>query len=96
MFKPYSTLLVTSHRALCRKDSLRTLACVFCVSGKGGTGGGGWGHLQGDMHMVAARIGFKKAIVGTRWSTYRPDCMERLRKHYSHLLEGWFLARKAA
>ena len=26
----------------------------------------------------------------------RPDCMDRLRKHYSHLAEGWFLARKAA
>ena len=24
------------------------------MSRKGGTGGGGWGHLQGDMHMVAA------------------------------------------
>ena len=26
----------------------------------------------------------------------RPDYMDRLRKHYSHLAEGWFLARKAA
>ena len=25
-----------------------------------------------------------------------PDCMGRLRKHYSYLAEGWFLARKAA
>ena len=28
--------------------------------------------------------------------TPRPDCMDRLRKHYSHLVEDWFLARKAA
>ena len=48
------------------------------------------------MHMVAARLGFEKAMVGTRWATPRPDCMDRLRKHYSHLAEGWFLARKAA
>ena len=48
------------------------------------------------MHMVAARLGFEKAMVGTRWATPRPDCMDRLRKYYSHLAEGWLLARKAA
>ena len=48
------------------------------------------------MHMVAARLGFEKAMVGTRWATPRPDCMDRLRKHYSHLAEDWYLARKAA
>jgi len=31
----------------------------FWVSRKGGTGGGGWGHLQGAVHMVAARLGFE-------------------------------------
>ena len=29
---------------------------------KGWTGGGGWGHLQDDMHMVAARLGFQSAM----------------------------------
>ena len=29
---------------------------MFCVSRKGGTGGGGWCHLQGDMHMLAAML----------------------------------------
>ena len=48
------------------------------------------------MHMVAARLGFEKAMVGTRRATPRSDCMGRLKKHYSHLAEGWFLARKAA
>ena len=48
------------------------------------------------MHMVAARLGFEKAMVGTRRATPPSDCMDRLRKHYSHLAEGWFLARKAA
>ena len=46
--------------------------------------------------MVAARLGFEKAMVGTRRATPRSDCMDRLRKHHSHLAEGWFLARKAA
>ena len=34
-------------------------------------------------------------MFGTRWATSHPDCMNRLRKHYSHLVEDWFLARKA-
>ena len=42
------------------------------------------------MHMVATRLGFEKAMVGTGRAIPRPDCMDRLRKHY------WFLARKAA
>ena len=48
------------------------------------------------MHMVAARLGFKRAMVGTGWATSCADCMNRLRKYHSHLVEGWFLARKAA
>ena len=48
-----------------RKDSLCVPAHWFCVSRKGGTGGGGGGHPQGAMHMVAARLGFEKAMVGT-------------------------------
>ena len=39
--------------ALRRKDSLCAFARWFCISRKGGTGGGGWGHLQGDLHMLA-------------------------------------------
>jgi len=75
-----------------------TLARWFCVSRKGGTGGGGWGHLQDAVHMVAARLGFEKAMVGncTGRATPCPDCIDKLRKHYSHLAEGWFLTRKAA
>ena len=44
---------------------------------------------------MAARLGFEKAMVGTWWATPIPDCMDRLRKHYSQLADGWFLARKA-
>ena len=55
--------MVTSHCALHRKDSLCALARWFCVSRNGGTRGDGWGHLQGVVHMVAARLGFEKAMV---------------------------------
>ena len=43
------------------------------------------------MHMVAARLGFERAMVGTGWAASHPDRMDRLRKHYPHLAEGWFL-----
>ena len=52
------------------------------------------GHPQGVIHMVAARLGFERAMVRAGWATSCHDCMNRLRKHYSHLVEGWFLARK--
>ena len=68
----------------------------FCVSRKGGTGGGGWGRLQGDMHIVAARLGCQSVMVGTRWANSCPGCMNRLRKRYSHLVGGSFLAGKVA
>ena len=76
--KSYSALLATSHCTLRRKDSLCVLACWFCVSRKGGTGGGGCGHRLGAVHMVAARLGFEMAMVGTGRATPRPDCMDRL------------------
>ena len=46
-------------------------------------------------HMVTARLGCERAMGGTWWATSCPDRMDRLTKHYSHLVEGWFLARKA-
>ena len=35
------------------------------MSRKGGTGGDGWDHQQSDMHMVAARFGCERVMVGT-------------------------------
>ena len=90
-FKFYSALLVTSHFAVCRKDSLYALACKFCISRKGGTEGSGLGHLQ-----VAARLGCESSIIGTRWANSLPGCMDRLRKRYSHFAGGSFLARQIA
>ena len=95
-FKPYSTLFITSYCALRRKDNLCTLARRFCVSRKGGTGGGGLGHPQGAVHMAAARLGCKRTMVGTRWANSHPGRKSRLRKRYSHLLGGSFLAGKTS
>ena len=38
---------------------------------KGGTGAAGWGHPQGAVHMVAASLGFEKAMVGTGRAIWR-------------------------
>ena len=38
----------------------------------------------------------ERAMVGTGWANSHPCCIDRLRKYYSYLVEGSFLARKAA
>ena len=85
-----------SYCALRRKDSLCALARRFCISRKGGTGGGGWGYPQGVVHMAAARLGRKRIMVGTGWAISWPGYMSRLRKHYPHLSGGSFLAENAS
>ena len=40
-------------------------------------------HPQGDMHMMAARLGCESAMARTGWANSCPGCMDRLRKHYS-------------
>ena len=40
----------------------------FCVSRKGGTGGGGWVHLLSANSMAVSWLGCRKAMVGTEWS----------------------------
>ena len=57
--------------------------------------GGGWGHPQDAVHMAAVRLDCKSSMVGTRLANSHPGCMNRLRKCYSHLLGGSFLAGKA-
>ena len=48
------------------------------------------------MHMVGARLGCQSTMVGTGRANSCPGCMDRLRKCYSHLVGGSFLAGKAA
>ena len=48
------------------------------------------------MHMAAARLGCKRAMVGIEWSNSSPSCMNRCRKCYSHLFGDSFLAGKSA
>ena len=39
------------------------------------------------MHMVGARLGRERVMVGTGWATSRPDFIDRLTKH-PHLVGG--------
>ena len=48
------------------------------------------------MRMVAARLNCKRTMGGTGWAYSRPGCMSRLRKRYSHLSGGSFLAGRAS
>ena len=47
------------------------------------------------MHMAVARLGCERAVVGTGWTNSCSGCINRLRKHHSHHVEGSFLAGKA-
>ena len=46
--------------------------------------------------MATARLGCKRAMVGTGWANSHPGYMSQLTKRYSHHLGGSFLARKAS
>jgi len=39
------------------------------VNRKGGTGGGGWGHLKGTNSMAVSRLSIGYTLVGTVWAT---------------------------
>ena len=62
---------------------------MFCNSRKGGTGGGGWGH------MVTVVAGCRNVLVGTGLSNSCLGYTNGLRKRYSHLVGSSFLAVKA-
>ena len=72
--------MVTSH---CTEKILSVrLRMGSGLAERVGQEGGGWDHPQGDLHMVTARLGCERLMVG------RPDCMDRLIKHYSHFVGG--------
>jgi len=44
-------------------------------------------------YMVAARLGYERTMVSTGWATFHPNCMDRLRKLYCHLVVGFWQGR---
>ena len=55
----------------------------------------GQGAVCGVTHRVTCTWWLLGLAVKEPWLA-PGDCMDRLTKHYSHLVEGWFLAGKAA
>jgi len=53
------------HEAFSFKTSLPALGLRFCVSRKGGTGGGGWVHLKDANSMATSGLVFRSNLVGT-------------------------------
>jgi len=41
------------------------------------TGGGGWGHPPGDLHMVAVVAVCRNALVGTSWVVQFLPCLHK-------------------
>ena len=87
---PYCTLRRTD--SLC---ALFTGTYRFCVSRKGGTGGSGWGHHWVLYTWQLLGLAVKRTMIGTGLANSRSGCMSRLRKCYTHLSGGSFLAGKA-
>ena len=69
------------HTVHCAENIVSAHRCAgtLCVSRKGGTGGGGWDHTQGAVHMAAAWLSCKTTMVGTKWANSCPGCMNRPR-----------------
>ena len=86
---------VDVYCAVCRKDSLCVLVRWFCVSRKGGTGGGGWGHPQGDLHMLAVVAVCRNALVCAGWSNSCLFAQIGLENTLSLCVGSLFLAVKA-
>ena len=63
--KHYNVLLVTSYCTLCRKYGVCALRMQVLRQEKGWERARWMGHLQGNMHTVAAKLGCQSAMVGT-------------------------------
>ena len=53
------------HTAHCTEKIVSVRLHVGSLSADRVVRGGGWGHPQCDMHIVAARLGFERTMDGT-------------------------------
>jgi len=58
----------------------------FCVSRKGGTGGGGWVHPKGANSMAASGLVFRSDLVGTGRAIFILFGIKGVRNKRSHLV----------
>ena len=95
------------HETFSFMMSLPVLGLRFCVSRKGGTGGGGWVHLKGMNSMATFGLVFRSNLVGTGRSIFVLFGINGVRNKRSHLvgppfpefkahfsaMPGWHLSR---
>ena len=63
-----------------------SLGLWFCVSRKGGTGGGGWEHSKGANSMAASGLVFRSNLVGTGRAISTLFGINGVRNQRSHLV----------
>jgi len=63
-----------------------SLGLWFCVSRKGGTGGGGWVHLKGANSMAVSGLVFRSDLVGTGRAISILSGINGVRNKRSHLV----------
>ena len=68
-FKGLNTDDVCTHHVTLATLSVGTID-RFCISKKGGIGGGGWAQSGHAMHMAAVFASCRKALVGAGWAVY--------------------------
>ena len=72
-----------------------SLGLSFCVSHKGGTGGGGWVHPKGANSMAATWLVLRSDLVGTRRAISILFGINGVRNQRSHLVGPPFPEFKA-
>ena len=72
-----------------------SLGLRFCVSRKGGTGGGGWVHPKGANSMAASGLVFRSDLVGTGKAISILFGINGVRNQQSHLVGPPFPEFKA-
>ena len=68
-----------------------SLGLRFCVSRKGGTGGGGWVHPEAANSMAVSGLTCRKALVGTGMAISVLFGINRLRNKPSYIVGPPFL-----
>jgi len=65
LFRAYSGYICHEIFSFMMSLLAMSLGLRFCVSRKGGTGGGGWVHPKGANSMAASGLVFRSDLVGT-------------------------------
>jgi len=86
LFRAYSGYIRHETFSLMMSHPAMSLGLRFCVSRKGGTGGGGWVHPKGENSMAASGLVFTSDLVGTERAISILFSINGVRNQRSHLV----------